>query len=287
MLQAQLCQLMEERLFNMKYHKFIFLFAFLLISRFISFAQNTKRVDYPDFQKYIDSLGFKGTILILDSEKEIFYSNDFVWAEKGFLPASTFKIPNTLNALENKIIPDLNYVIKWDGNPRRKIWESDFTLAEAYKVSCVPCYQEIARKTGDERMHDFLRKIEYPGMRFGKDKLDVFWLQGESRISAFQQIAFLQKLVNKKLDLRNETFTNMKQIMFNEHFANFDLYGKTGWAIDGEYNIGWFVGYAETGSNTIYVATNITFGESKNEDDFITARKYLALKGIEEILTLK
>ena len=62
-------------------------------------------------------------------------------AEQGHIPASTFKIPNTLIALEEGVIKDQFEVIKWDGVVRQYApWNADQTLATAFSRSCVWCY---------------------------------------------------------------------------------------------------------------------------------------------------
>ena len=71
----------------------------------------------------------------------------------GHLPASTFKIPNSIIALETGLIEDDSTLIKWDGDERRlPAWEQDLVFRDAFHYSCVPCYQEIARKIGEKRM---------------------------------------------------------------------------------------------------------------------------------------
>jgi len=47
-----------------------------------------------------------GSILVYDLKQDKYYSNDFNWAKVGRIPASTFKIPHSLIALELGIIED-------------------------------------------------------------------------------------------------------------------------------------------------------------------------------------
>ena len=66
------------------------------------------------FQKLIDTAGLKGSILLYDAHKAIYYSNDFEWATTGQLPASTYKIPNSIIGLETKEV-DESTIFKWNG----------------------------------------------------------------------------------------------------------------------------------------------------------------------------
>jgi beta-lactamase class D len=272
----------------------------LLCSLFVLFScssesKNEETAGVPErvvssrIQSILDSAKVEGAVLVYDSEGNTFYSNDFVWAETGFLPASTFKIPNSINALENGIVANDSTVFLWDGKPRYlKSWEEDITFHQAFQRSCVPCYQEIARKTGVEKMRNMLDKIGYPGMVFNGATLDNFWLEGASKISQFQQVDFLSKLVNRELPVTEKTYRIMSKIMFLDQKEGYDLYGKTGWAQpDDSTNIGWFTGYAKTPDNTYYLVTNIRPGDGFNMDDFAKIRMELALKAMHEITKTK
>lgn len=238
-----------------------------------------------DIQVLVDSLKIKGAVLLYQQAKDSFYSNDFQWANTAFIPASTFKIANSIQALENGIVENDSTMFYWDGKPRYlKSWEEDLTFHQAFQRSCVPCYQQIARETGVERMKETLEKIGYPGMVFDSTTIDNFWLEGDSRISQFQQIDFLKRLVNKKLPISEKTYSIMSKIMLLDQKEGYDLYGKTGWAQpDDSTNIGWFVGYAITPADTFYMATNIQPGEGFDMADFGKIRMELALKSLTKI----
>jgi len=106
-----------------------------------------------EFQSIIDSANVKGSVLIYDFQKNIYYSNNFSWADKGKIPASTFKIPNSIIALESGIVENDSTLFIWDGKKRYlKIWEQDLIFRDAFHFSCVPCYQGIARKIGKKRL---------------------------------------------------------------------------------------------------------------------------------------
>ena len=153
-----------------------------------------------NFQIIIDSNNLIGSILIYNSKKNEYYSNDFERAKTGFLPASTFKVVNSIIGLETGIIEDEQHLFKWDGTPQRlKNWEADLTLAEAYKRSCVPCYQSVARGIGIDSMNYYLQKLAYGNQIVPDSLIDLFWLVGDFQISQFEQIDFLQRLYNKEL----------------------------------------------------------------------------------------
>jgi len=69
------------------------------------------------------------------------------------VPASTFKIANTIIALETGVVKDENEIIPYGGRPF-KHWEKDMSMREAIALSAVPIYQELARRIGLERYRE-------------------------------------------------------------------------------------------------------------------------------------
>lgn len=229
----------------------------------------TALIERPDFQAILDSALVEGSILIYDPTTNQSYSNDFDWANTGFLPASTYKIVNSLIALETGVVEDDQTMFYWDGTPRRmKSWEADLTLREAFLRSCVPCYQQIARSIGHERMNQHLAQFGYGNMDVGPENIDLFWLEGDSRISQKEQVDFLEKLHNEELGVKETSYSIMKKLMWLDDTESSTLYGKTGWSIRDGFNNGWFVGYVEQQGNPVYFATNVVPGEAFNMDEF-------------------
>ncbi|MBW4360915.1 class D beta-lactamase [Flavobacterium taihuense] len=216
----------------------------------------------PEFATILESLKVKGAVLIYDVKNNTYYSNDFTWAKTGIIPASTFKIPNSIIALETGVIQNDSVIFKWNGEQRNnKKWEQDLTFKKAFQVSCVPCYQEVARKIGVNRMKTYLKKLDYPGMFFDTITIDNFWLQGESKISQMQQIDFLERLYFSKLPISKRTENTMRNIMIIENTKSYTLSGKTGWGMRADLDNGWFVGYIETNNLAYFFALNV---EMKN-----------------------
>ncbi len=220
----------------------------------------------PEINQILESYDVAGSVLMYDPETKSYYSNDFDWAKTACSPASTFKIPNSIIALETGVLENESSIFKWNGEPRRlEKWEKDLTLKEAFQASCVPCYQEVARKVGVERMRKMLDKMNYPGMVFDSTSIDNFWLEGASEITQFEQIDFLERLYFSKLPISKRTETIMKDIMVIETSENYVLSGKSGWTFRGEMNVGWLVGYLETNNKVYFFATNIEKAEATME----------------------
>jgi len=236
----------------------------------------------PAFQKIINVNNIHGAILIYDLNKDLFYANDFSWAKTGRLPASTFKIPNSIIALETKVVDSDSTLFKWKGEKRAyKVWEQDLILKDAFKYSCVPCYQEIARKIGKKRMNAYLEKLNYQNMDVHSENLDVFWLEGASKITQFEQIDFLKRFYTSELKIAKRTEAIMKKILFIEKTEKYALYGKTGLSIRNKQQNGWFVGYAQSEENTLFFATNISPKETTDITVFPRLRKEITLKALQ------
>ncbi len=251
-------------------------------------SEHVQKIRIPEFQYILDSAHVKGSVLFYSPENDLYYSNDFSWAERGHLPASTFKIVNSIIALETGVVEDDSTLFKWNGEKRNlKEWEQDLIFRDAFHFSCVPCYQEIARKVGVERMIEYLNMFEYGWMHVDSTNIDMFWLEGESRISQFEQIDFLTRFYASKLPISERTEKIMKRMMIISEENGFKVSGKTGWAIRNGHNTGWFVGYIEAEKNTYVFAANIEPAREFDMDMFPVIRKditYKAFKILQNML---
>jgi beta-lactamase class D len=219
----------------------------------------------PGIGDILDSNDVEGSVVIYNSQTETWVSNDYNWAEVRRLPASTFKIVNSIIGLETGVVSDMGIEFNWDGKPRRlKQWEKDFDLKGAFHASCVPCYQDLAHRIGTERMAKYLSRFDYGAMHIDSSSLDVFWLEGESGISQMEQIEFLRKFYYNELEIDSSVTQKMKSLMVIDSNSEYVLSGKTGWSIRNSNNNGWFVGYLEKGDDVYFFATNVNPQEEFN-----------------------
>ncbi len=218
----------------------------------------------------------KGTMLIesLDGKERYVYNE--ARAKMPLIPASTFKIPNTLIALQEGVV-DAQSIIVWDGMERSiKAWNQDQTLSLAFKSSCVWCYQKFARGIGLETYDAYLHKLNYGNAKTG-DNVERFWLDGALRISAYEQIAFLKKLYQDELPFAQTHLDTLKAIMVDEQTATYTLRAKTGWAVPKEAeHHGWYVGYVEGSKGVYFFATNLLTPSS----EVLPLRKSLTLEAL-------
>jgi beta-lactamase class D len=207
--------------------------------------------------------GHKGAFVLFDKNKNEYFRYNSERCGERFLPASTYKIPNALIGLETGVIPDSNYVIKWDGKPEPvKEWERDHDLKSAIQFSVVWYFQELARRVGREREQHWLDTLNYGNRTIG-DKVDRFWLDNSLQISADEQVEFLKKLYDETLPFSKRSMKIVKNILSAEQIGKAIVKSKTGTAHFGdpvrgtEHFTAWLVGYIETGKNVYIFAFNV------------------------------
>lgn len=224
------------------------------------------------FKKY----GVEGALVIESLDGAAEYIHNSVRAERRYLPASTFKIANTLIALEEGVIKDEKEVIKWDGSDKGwPSWNKDQTLKTAFFVSCVWCYQSFAQHIGGEKYIQYLNDLDYGNHSTGKD-VTTFWLEGELGISANEQINFLRNIYLNNLPIKRKNINILKDIMLVEENYKYALRAKTGWANRVKDQYGWYVGYIEVNGKIWLFANNIKI---KSKSDLVF-RKQLVIESL-------
>ena len=211
----------------------------------LSSCTQSRMKDHTEWGKYFENNGIKnGCFIMRDNNHESiqYYNKDR--CVQRFLPASTFKIFNSLAALESAVAPDDQLLIKWDSIKRKPEWDKDMTMREAFKVSCVPYYQEIARRIGPARMQQYLDTVKYGNMKM-EGSIDNFWLNNSLQISADEQTGFLKKLYFNELPFSERSQRIVKTMMLQEQTPGYNLYYKTGTGQAGDKTICWIVGFAE------------------------------------------
>ncbi|MCC5968683.1 MAG: class D beta-lactamase [Pararhodobacter sp.] len=190
-------------------------------------------------------------------------------ASERFFPASTFKIPHTLIALESGESVDVHAALPWDGRPRGVgSWDQDTSLSDAITSSTVWVFQDIAERIGHARELEAVQRLQYGNADIGDEsRLRSFWLSGPLEISALEQISFLSQLRERALDVDPDVqMRTIDLLSMQECGRDCMIYGKTGAVLpidndgfllsnddsilppDAE-RTGWFVGWVERPSN--------------------------------------
>ena len=258
----------------MKFTAFLILF-FSITTLFPQTVEERK-----DLKKYFDEYNHTGCFVLFDlkNDKYVKYNPEVI--SERFIPASTFKIFNTLVGLETGAIKDEKEIMKWDGEKRMyDMWNQDLDLTNAFKYSAVWFYQELARRIGEEKMQYYITLNHY-GNENISGGIDRFWLDGELRISADEQIEFLKKIFRNEVKFSQRSIDILKKIMIYEKTDQYIIRAKTGWALRVKDQVGWFVGYVEKEDNVYFFALNIQ--TEKPEEGFVS-RKEISFKILKDL----
>jgi len=244
----------------------------LLCLVFLSLLPASLLANDSDIGKLYMAEGVEGTLLIESLNGDVQYTNNSAKVALAHIPASTFKIPNTLIALEEGAIKDPFETIKWDGVERRYApWNTDQTLATAFARSCVWCYQRFAKQVGDARYQQYLEAFGYGNKKTGSD-VTSFWLEGDLRVSPRDQIDFLRKVYLEQLPVKPLYIKILKEIMLVDQTPAYTLRAKTGWkGVDG-----WYVGYVEAGDEVWFFAHHMIVNDKAD----LPLRRRMVIKAL-------
>ncbi len=235
---------------------FLFLIsAFLFLICFSSCSVNKAKIN-NNLKKYFDAKKVDGCFTMLNNTDGAVTVYNMALDTFRMTPASTFKIANALIGLQTGIITDENMVIKWDGITRaNKEWNKDLSLKEAFKVSSVPYFQELARRTGKDTLQHWIDTLAY-GNRNIQGPVDSFWLNNQLKISPDEQLGFLKKLYFDQLPFRKTVQQSVRDMMLQEDNTQYKLSYKTGWGFDEKKNnIGWVAGWIEENRHVYFFVT--------------------------------
>jgi beta-lactamase class D len=234
--------------------------ASLLPSRALANVSYQRSEFRDDLAKRFFDLGTVGTFVGYKVDDYLIIASDKVRSGEGKLPASTFKIPNSLIALETGVVGDPDKdVFKWDGVTRSiEAWNKDHTLRSAIAASAVPVYQEIARRIGAERMQKYVDLFEYGNRDIGGG-IDQFWLTGNLRIDPIQQVDFVDRLRRGVLPVSKRSQDLVRDILPVTKVGDATIHAKRGLlgAEVGKPSLGWMVGWAEKGPQQTVFAMNM------------------------------
>ncbi len=243
-------------------------FSFLLIGLALVMMQasctqnNVKEDNTP--KKYFDAHQLNGCFALYNNGTGLFTVYNLKrYRDSTYLPASTFKIINSLIGLQTGKISSDSMIIPWDGITRNiPDWNKDLNMYQAFRVSAVPYYQEVARRIGRDTMQFWLDSLKYGA---GKDKktykiskIDSFWLDNTVKITPDQNLGIVKKLYFDELPFFKVYQQKVKHAMLFEDNSNYRLGYKTGWGTtDKGHALGWIVGWIEENKHPYFFVLNV------------------------------
>ncbi len=227
----------------------------LLLTLASPVASATQPQERPDWARFFEQFDAQGTLVIVDerngNRRVLVHAPER--ADKRFSPASSFKIPHTLFALDVGVLRDEFQEFKWDGVERTfPSHNGDQNLRSAMRNSAMWVYEQFGKEIGHDKARTYLTQIDYGNADPSADAA-AYWVDGSLTISAHEQVAFLERLYRNELPFKVEHQRLVKDIIIVEAGRNWILRGKTGW----EGRMGWWVGWVEWPTGPVFFALNI------------------------------
>ncbi|PYF77075.1 penicillin-binding transpeptidase domain-containing protein [Pedobacter nutrimenti] len=241
-----------------------------------------------NLEKPFKDCKIKGSITIYDLKEKKWISSDIADSNKPSLPASTFKIINTLIALETGIAVDENQIIKWPGSTdtlkygyRPDIYH-DMSMKDAFRLSAGWAYVEMAKKIGKERYKKYLEASKYGNADLSVNDPD-FWNFGDFSISPVNQVEILRGVYEESLPFKKSSFGILKKMMIETKTKDYTIRAKTGWTRDRGKDTGWWIGYVERKGNVYFFATRLIKDMADINLGFGKCRKEITMKIFREL----
>jgi beta-lactamase class D len=252
-----------------------------------AYAQPTA-TERPDLEKYFAAAGTTGTIVVRRLRDGATTVVNPTRAVIGYTPASTFKILNSILALDGGVVGDIDKdVFPYGGKPflvdgkpfLPDACNADITMRTAFKFSCIPVYQEIARRIGTARYKQASQALGYGNAAIESAPQDAFWLKGDYRVTPFEQVAFLGRLANEDLPFSKASLDATKDMMIVDQNGAFMLRAKSGYLYSVRPAVGWYVGWVERDREIHLFALNLDI----RGPEHARARSAIALEILKEL----
>lgn len=200
-----------------------------------------------------------GCFLLMDLETGQVTRSDAAKCAKRLVPASTFKVPHALIALETGVVSSVDEVRKWDGTKHAiEMWNQDQTLDTAMRRSALWFFQGTAKQVGRQRMEEWMKRFHY-GTQDASGDITLFWLGGPLRISPDEQLDFLARMYRGELPVSPRVLEAVKGTLVHgpDTVASIRdginlggpwkdgavLSAKTGWHLSKSGDTTWLVGH--------------------------------------------
>ncbi len=219
-----------------------------------------------------------GSITLYDYHRKVWMSSDLGDSQVPTLPASTFKIVNTLIALETGAVSDEQEIIPWIDDydttrygHRPNIYHS-LSMKEAFRLSAGWAYVELAKRIGKDRYRNILTEMGYGNVDLSFEDPD-FWNFGPFAISPMNQIEVLLGIYEERFSFSKRSYATLKEMMVEEQTGDYVIRAKTGWTRADGRDTGWWVGYIEQPDNVYFFATRLIKDRSVSNENFGRCRK--------------
>lgn len=254
----------------------------LTLTTFLSASALASPTDFQDCA----ARGNTCTFVLLNAQTQALAVVNPERAKTRMTPFSTFKVPNSVVMFQTGVVKNLTDTFEVDLTriPKQDWWferwtSAPMTFRDAFQNSALPLYQQFSQDVGAKRMQQLVDVLEY-GNRDTTGGIDQFWLNSSLKISAIEQVFFLQKLFDREFAVATDSIDKLEQIMWVKDEGDHQLYAKTGGGRTGEkMHMGWYVGMVKNGEDRYYFALNIS---GKPFRSTMGARKPLVMQELQK-----
>ncbi|GHT50685.1 MAG: class D beta-lactamase [Hydrotalea flava] len=239
--------------------------AVLLPLLFLSACSSNNIEENASLGTYFTQHGVQGSFALLDNGRGSFTMYHLKrYKDSAYQPAATFNIVNALIGLQIGTIANERMIIPWDGQTRKyangdsaAAWNKTLRFDEAFQAAATPYFQEIARRTGKEKMQYWLDSLQYGNHRIGSS-IDSFWLNNTLTITADEQLGLVKRLYFGQLPFDKTWQILIKKLMLKGSNANYQLSYIDGEGImPNQKSIGWVLGWVEENKHPYFFVLNI------------------------------
>lgn len=211
------------------------------------------------------------------------------------VPASTFKVPHALLAIELGARSGADDTDRWDGkDTHRAVCNRDLSLLWAMRGSCLWYFQRTAERIGEKRMAEGLVKLGY-GNAAMDHALTTFWLTGPLGISAEEQVAFMERFVRRTLPVSPRAIEAVDALILQSPGklwrgeqldlevtweAPTELHAKTGSQDMPSGSVRWMIGHLDRGKQSFVFASLVTAKEELGTEAVTQATRELEEAGL-------
>jgi beta-lactamase class D len=218
-------------------------------------AGTTNHVQTPEpaMQSLMQHYGHAGAFLLQSHTEQAHGEKSHVYfgqalADQPLPPASSFKVLLALIALEQGALTSAEEIVPWDGQayPDKPEWQADMALKKAMQTSSESYFRVLAKRLGRAQLALWVKKVGYGNTRIGDDALSA-WHDGILRVTAAQQLAFIERLRGNDLPFKRVHLDAVKATLFDSEVNGQRIYGKTGTHFDAQHlpGVGWWIGWVE------------------------------------------
>ncbi len=216
-------------------------------------------VTYEDLSRNFN--GYQGSFVLYNTKANQYTVYNKTKSLTRVSPDSTYKIYDSLVALETNVITREQTTIPWDGTKYPyPAWNKNQNLSSALKSSVNWYFQSLDKKIGYNELQKYFNAMKYGNCDISGGISD-YWLESSLKISPMEQVQLLQSFYSNQLDFKKENIDAVKAALLISRDNQTSLSGKTGTGtVNSENRNGWFIGYIEATGNTFFFATNIQSG---------------------------